>query len=186
MDQHEIIIGVLGARRPLILLLDIFKGCVLWRICFLLNEAGFPGIHRFLHFHTIKTLTWNALPPIWNALPPLTRLSTRSAVATLELQTAAAPTPKVESKGSGSNGDCAPEKFMAFHPRDHWEFAKDLEHKNAVIYVHGHNYAPNDSSAAEFVLNECLDFYADLPYLVIPFIWPCEGTQSGSCLHRIP
>merc|ERR1719474_754467 len=68
-----------------------------------------------------------------------------------------------------------PEKFMAFHPRDHWEFAKDLEHKSAVIYVHGHNYAPNDSSAAEFVLNECLDFYADLPYLVIPFVWPAES-----------
>merc|ERR1719242_227713 len=68
-----------------------------------------------------------------------------------------------------------PKEFMAFHPKDHWEFAKDVEHKSAVIYVHGHNYAPDDDSAAEFVLNECLDFYADLPYLVIPFIWPCEG-----------
>ena len=76
-----------------------------------------------------------------------------------------------------------PKQFMAFHPRDHWEFAKDLDHKNAVIFVHGHNYAPNDTSAAEFVLNECLSFYADLPYLVIPFLWPCEGTKRVTMFH---
>ena len=69
-------------------------------------------------------------------------------------------------------------KYVAFHPRDHWEFAKDMEHKSAVIFIHGQNYAPDKQNAAQFVLNECLAFYADMPYLVIPFIWPCEGIHS--------
>merc|ERR1712228_250221 len=30
-------------------------------------------------------------------------------------------------------------------------------------------------NAAQFVMDECMAFYADMPYLVIPFIWPCEG-----------
>eukprot|EP01084_Bolivina_argentea_P153661 267926_1 len=68
-----------------------------------------------------------------------------------------------------------PRKYVAFHPRDHWEFAKDMEHKNAVIFIHGQNYAPDEEHAAQFVMNECMAFYADMPYLVIPFIYPCEG-----------
>ena len=89
----------------------------------------------------------------------------------------------VDLRTAHSNEECpTPKTFMAFHPRDHWEFAKDLDHKNAVIFVHGHNYAPNDTSAAEFVLNECLSFYADLPYLVIPFLWPCEGIHQSLSL----
>lgn len=73
-----------------------------------------------------------------------------------------------------------PTSFNAFHPRDHWTFAKDMEHKNAIIYIHGQNYAPNEHSALEFVMDECMAFYADMPYLVIPFIWPCEGMMLSN------
>ena len=76
-------------------------------------------------------------------------------------------------------------QYIAFHPRDHWEFAKDMEHKNAVIFIHGQNYAPDEQNAAEFVMNECLAFYADMPYLVIPFIWPCEGMFVILYIHCI-
>eukprot|EP00484_Ammonia_sp_Unknown_P029381 CAMPEP_0197031694 /NCGR_PEP_ID=MMETSP1384-20130603/10617_1 /TAXON_ID=29189 /ORGANISM="Ammonia sp." /LENGTH=565 /DNA_ID=CAMNT_0042461259 /DNA_START=25 /DNA_END=1722 /DNA_ORIENTATION=+ len=82
---------------------------------------------------------------------------------------------KVNEASPANDDESSPSKYVAFHPRDHWDFAKDMEHKNAVIFVHGQNYAPDEPNAAQFVMDECMAFYADMPYLVIPFIWPCEG-----------
>lgn len=66
--------------------------------------------------------------------------------------------------------------ITAFHPRDHWLFAKDIANKHVILYIHGQNYATANETAAEFIMNECIAFYCGLPYLVIPFIWPSEGT----------
>eukprot|EP01083_Nonionella_stella_P085876 238256_1 len=94
-------------------------------------------------------------------------------IAKKSVQLKADPAPPEED--SKNDGEYDVRRYVAFHPRDHWEFAKDLEHKNAVIFIHGVNYAPDRMNAAQFVMDECLEFYADMPYLVIPFIWPCEG-----------
>jgi len=61
--------------------------------------------------------------------------------------------------------------------KDDYYKSSSLDSKrHLVIYVPGQQYIYDELNAAESIMNECLQFYVNFPYVIVPFLWPSEGS----------